>query len=140
MVYYKHELTVVQYFCKQKLKYCDTLVKYMENNELDFVAIGMNMKNIRKQRGITQEQLADMTGLSKVHISNMENAYTKVSLTAIVRIASVLKTSVDQILGRCDAPRDYTVEIGEIMDGCDDSKARVMIETLRTMRSELDKI
>lgn len=112
----------------------------MENKELDFAAIGQNMKNLRKQRGITQEQLADMTGLSKVHISNMENANTKVSLSAIVKIAVALKTSVDQILGMCELPKDYTVEIDEIMDGCDDSHARVMIETLRTMRSELDKI
>lgn len=112
----------------------------MDNNELDFAAIGHNIKSIRKQKGITQEQLADMTGLSKVHISNMENANTKVSLTAIVKIASALKTSVDHILGICDLPRDYTVEIDRIIDGCDDSKARVIIETLRTMRSELDKI
>lgn len=112
----------------------------MEEFDLNYSAIGQNIKRIRKQKGITQEQLADMTGISKVHISNMENANTKVSLASLVKIASALGTSVDWMLGVDGFSGDYTVEINEIMDGCDCKKARFLIETLRTMRDEIEKL
>lgn len=112
----------------------------MDIEELDYVKIGQNIKRIRKQKGYTQEQLADMIGLSKVHVSNMENANTKVSLGALVKIAMVLDSSVDKIVGVFNHSADYQVEINEIMTGCDGDKARVLIETLRTMRREIDKI
>jgi len=112
----------------------------MNNFDIDYAAIGQNIKRARKQKGMTQEQLADITGISKVHISNMENANTNVSLASLVKIARALDASIDRLIGFEQYQNDYTIELGEILNGCEDKKARVMIETMRTMRKEMDNM
>ncbi|MFV0520404.1 MAG: helix-turn-helix domain-containing protein [Lachnospirales bacterium] len=68
------------------------------SKEIDYVQLGLKIKEIRKSKSITQSQLAEMVDVNPSHISNMENAYTKVSLSVLVSVANALETSVDYIL------------------------------------------
>ena len=45
--------------------------------ELDYKAIGKRIKIQRIQREMTQEKLAELTGLSNPHISNVETGSTQ---------------------------------------------------------------
>lgn len=66
--------------------------------ELDFSLIGQRIKEVRTDKHLTQEYLANMTGVNTSHVSNIETGKTKVSLTLLVQICCVLDVTVDFIL------------------------------------------
>lgn len=67
--------------------------------ELDFSRIGQRIKEVRTDKKLTQEYLAEATGVNVSHVSNIENCKVKVSLTLLVGICNALDTTVDYILG-----------------------------------------
>ena len=77
---------------------------------IDYDAIGMRIKIARIKAKVTQEVLGDKTGLSVVHISNVENGNAKISLPSIIAIANALSVSVDELL--CDNVVCSNHEIG----------------------------
>jgi transcriptional regulator with XRE-family HTH domain len=56
-------------------------------------AFGETIREMRKQRGISQESLALMCGLDRTYISGIERGTRNPSLTNILRIAAALDTS-----------------------------------------------
>lgn len=52
--------------------------------------IGKKIAVIRKQQGITQEQLSKMTGLSQANICRIENGKYNFSIDTIKKIANAL--------------------------------------------------
>lgn len=67
-------------------------------SELDYRELGLRIKQIRQESGLTQERLAELVGCNTSHISNIENSHTKVSLNVLLAIANVLDTSIDYLL------------------------------------------
>ena len=65
---------------------------------LDFVTIGKKIKELRLERGLTQEWVSNATDVNTSHISNIENNRVKVSLSTLVQICNALDTTVDYIL------------------------------------------
>lgn len=62
-----------------------------------YIRIGLNIALQRKLKNITQIQLADMIGISRTHMSNIEapNMVTPVSLEVVFSIADVLNIDPD---------------------------------------------
>lgn len=67
--------------------------------ELDFALIGRRIKEVRTDKKLTQEYLANVTNVNVSHISNIETNKVKVSLTLLVNICNALDTTIDSILG-----------------------------------------
>lgn len=63
--------------------------------------LGLRVRTARKHAGLSQTALAEKTGLSVQHISNIENGKTDASISAIVAIANALSVSADHLL--CDS-------------------------------------
>lgn len=66
--------------------------------ELNFAAIGQRIKEIRTDRKLTQEYVAEKTGVNVSHISNIETNKVKVSLTLLVGICNALDVTMDYLL------------------------------------------
>ncbi|MBE5939074.1 MAG: helix-turn-helix transcriptional regulator [Lachnospiraceae bacterium] len=66
--------------------------------ELDYAKLGLKIKEIRTNKGLTQDNLAEMVSCNTSHISNIENNHTKVSLNVLLAIANSLNTSIDYLL------------------------------------------
>ena len=63
--------------------------KYKEN----YVNLGLNINYYRKKNGITQEKLAQLIGVEKNHIGNIERAKIGASLDTIFSICKSLNIS-----------------------------------------------
>ena len=59
--------------------------------------IGENIRALRKARGFTQEQLADMLGISFQAVSKWENNANTPDISLLPVIAKALGTSIDQL-------------------------------------------
>jgi transcriptional regulator with XRE-family HTH domain len=66
--------------------------------------VGDRVREVRQARKLTQDQLAEKTGMSKGFISDLENGNRNVSSENLLRIANTLGASVDYLLkGSVDA-------------------------------------
>ena len=54
--------------------------------------IGYKLKNLRRQKNLTQEELAERTDLSKGYISQIESEYASPSMETFLSILEVLGT------------------------------------------------
>lgn len=57
---------------------------------LHLAALVVELVNRRKELGITQQELASMTGISRASVSNFENLSAMPKLETIIKIATVL--------------------------------------------------
>ena len=62
--------------------------------------IGLNIAYYRKLKGLTQLQLAELAGISRTHMSNIEapNMPTSISLDTLMDLADVLEIPVSTLL------------------------------------------
>ncbi len=66
----------------------------------EFVAIGLKIGYLRRQRALTQEQLADRAGISPGFLSQLEapNMSVGMSLTTLFSIAEALEVPPNELL------------------------------------------
>ena len=65
---------------------------------MDFKQGGQAIQRIRKERGLTQEQLAEMTDVASNSISRIERGLLIPALPTLIDICNALGTSADSIL------------------------------------------
>ena len=59
---------------------------------------GDRVRTLRKAKGLSQEQLAERTGLHRTYIGGIERGERNVSLINIVRLANALEVSPSDLL------------------------------------------
>lgn len=104
----------------------------------DYEKIGKAIKKKREEKGYTQEKLAELTGLSVAHISNVKNAHTKVSLATLILIANELDSSLDELT-------KSSLNVYKLPDDCKYSEIRkaaiiedVILVLEKSLNSNLD--
>ena len=65
---------------------------------IDYVVIGNRIREIRKDKKMTQAYLAELSGVEPSNISHIERAATKLSLPTLVNIANALEVTLDDIV------------------------------------------
>lgn len=68
---------------------------------------------LRMEKGLTQEQLADLIGVGKTTISNYESSYSSPTTKNLRRLAQALQVSTDYLTGTTDLRDRFT----ELVDG-----------------------
>ena len=69
---------------------------YQDTRQLDFHALGREIKRKRKEKGWTQEYLAQLVDLTPRSIMYIENRGQHPSLNIFYRLVTLLEISVDQ--------------------------------------------
>lgn len=59
---------------------------------------GENIASIRKRHGYTQEQLAEVLGISKSHLSHVEQGDVQLSMDTLWKFVNELHVSADEVL------------------------------------------
>lgn len=82
---------------------------------------------------MSQAELASKAQLSTQHISNVENAKSKIGLEKLVDIANILDCSLDELVcGSLNAGRTvYHNEIQEMIEGFTDTELRTLPDLLK---------
>jgi transcriptional regulator with XRE-family HTH domain len=84
------------------------LGKKIEEDEQRFArAVGERAARLRKDRGITQKEMAERLGVSQPHVSFIENGETRLHGEMIAKLARTLGVSADELLG-LKAPRPHS--------------------------------
>ena len=68
--------------------------------------LSKRLQRLRKQAGLTQEEIADRFGISPQAISKWETGASAPDISILVELAEMYRVSVDELLGK---DRDKTV-------------------------------
>ena len=99
------------------------------------------MKQCRKEKNLTQEQLAEIVDISTTHMSHIETGNTKLSLQVFADLAEALQVSVDSLLYDVNSNNKQQAyqEITDILDQCTPAQAQALKEIISSTWSAINK-
>lgn len=62
------------------------------------VRFGQNVQKVRKERGFSQEQLAEKAGLHRTYIGMIERAEKNITLCNIEKVANALEVNIQSLI------------------------------------------
>jgi transcriptional regulator with XRE-family HTH domain len=62
------------------------------------VVVGERIAKLRKERGFTQDQFAERTGLNRVHLYRLETGRQSMTLRTLKLVADSLEVKVSQLV------------------------------------------
>ena len=79
----------------------------MVNGGVTLAIYTANLKAVRKKRGIRQKQMAQELNISQTAYSYYETGFRMMRADMLCKIADILNTSTDYILGRTESDEPY---------------------------------
>lgn len=93
---------------------------------VDYVLIGKNIRTIRKEKKLTQKELASRANITAAHLSHIESGQTKLSVQTLNDIAVALDASIDLILGRIEPIRNYSTGTDGVSEDLDERGKKLL--------------
>lgn len=105
---------------------------------IDYERIGSRIKFRRVKNGVSQEELADQVGVSRVHISCIERGTRIPSLEAIISIANSLNVSTDELLSDSlfIAKHREKQQYDDLLD-CTQEEIEILLQSLSAIKNIL---
>ena len=103
---------------------------------MDQIKIGGFLKDLRKEKGITQEQLAEKLGVSGRTISRWETGYNMPDISLLVEIAEYFDVSIPEIIKGERKSEDMeaeTKEVAETMSDYAKAEKEQLVKSIRNM-------
>ena len=105
------------------------------------VTLGRGLREARKRRGLSQEQLSELTGVSTRHIGGIENAEINPSFEVLATLLDFLGVSYDSILHPVTEQQQQEVqEITDLYVTGSKDEQKVLLAAIRTLARELREI
>ena len=107
---------------------------------IDYLSLGKRIKKLREQKGITQLELADQTGLARSYIGQIESGLKNASLETIVAIANSLGVSIEEFLkDSVDVTKTAAApsEVEYILLDCSPGEEKILTKTIRDLRETI---
>jgi transcriptional regulator with XRE-family HTH domain len=105
---------------------------------MDYRELGRRIKEERLKQNITQEQIAEASNISAIHVSHVENGSTKLSLEALVNICNALKINPDKVLlDSIYTSKEYLKdEIALLLKDCSDKEINIISKLIKLYLQE----
>lgn len=104
-----------------------------------FSKVGDRIKQYREAKGLSQEDLGDMIGISNRHISSVETGAKKPSLSLIIDIANALDVTPDDLLADylTGSTKTLKAEVFDLLTDCNPTEKAILMETLKHLKKLL---
>lgn len=105
------------------------------DNETQMTALQKAIRQARKSKRITYEELAEMLDISPTHIKHIESGHRKPSIEILFEIARVLNLSLDGVV----FPKDITQsdltrgKIDRLLDSLDEDSLQFVLTVLEAL-------
>lgn len=125
------------YFIPEKEERSDILLSQAGVTvAVDYRDLGSRIRSKRERKRMSQAELASKAHLSTQHVSNVENAKSKIGLEKLVDIANILDCSLDELVcGSIKTGRTvYHNEIQEMIEDFTDTEIRMLPDILKNIK------
>lgn len=105
---------------------------------LDFKKLGVRLRAVREKRKLTQEELAEMIGMSNNFISNIERNYSIPSLETLVKICNALEITPDYVLlDSIYTAKEYLKDdIARMLEKCSEKDIKLIAKFINLLIDE----
>ncbi len=103
--------------------------------ELDYGRMGMRIRQVRKTKGWSQEELAQKAGISMSFMGHIERGSRIMSLETFVNICEALHTNADELLWGIAHPSNALEDMWSVSDKKSDEKTDSYSMYVRIMKS-----
>ena len=105
-------------------------------NKYDFKAFGQAIKEARKAKGISRNQLADQMNIAPRYIASIENSGQHPSLQIFYELVTLLDVSVDQFFFPKNEIEKSTKlrQLDRLLDDMSDKGLRIVTATAREIK------
>lgn len=99
---------------------------------LNYMMIGQRLKRARREKGFTQEVIAEKLDCSVPYISRIECGRVKVNLTRLSQICRILEIPEGKILNGADVPEAEmdTNQIQRMLENCSPAKQNLIYQVI----------
>ena len=99
--------------------------------------LGARIREFRKERHLTQEQLAEIIGVEPRHISRIEGGYSYPTIERLERIAVALQVPLKDFFDfmHLDNPDSRTVELEHLVKGMSEEYQRIIYKIVRAFEA-----
>lgn len=106
---------------------------------INYKDIGKRIRQERHRSNITQEKLAEIAGITVQHLSNIEHANTKLSLSVLVDIANALHIDVSVLLAGSLNNNILSADFlfSELLSECTNEERLIIIDTVHSLIKSL---
>ncbi len=106
---------------------------------MNYYEIGQRIRKYRKQKALSQEQLAEAVNISVTHMSHIETGNTKLSLPVLAAIAHVLQVACDDLLSdNDDATTEAVNSIMRVLKECSLSQLKIIAAMARAVKENTE--
>ena len=95
---------------------------------INFAKVGARIQAIRKDKDLSQEQLARKIGVSKGHLGHVETGSKNPSAEMLINTAAALEVPVDKLLSDLALPHQTKDELQGLLNGCTNAEHRIITE------------
>ena len=108
--------------------------------EIDYVALGIRIRESREKSNLTQEKLAEVCALSAAHIGHIERGTRIPSLDTMFKIAITLRVSIDVLLMDSYGEDNMSMcSFSDIVKNRGKLHLKTLVANTRMMIDEIDK-
>lgn len=106
---------------------------------IDIESIGSRVKYHRLRNKISQEELAELAQVSRVHISYLERGERIPSMESFINIANALNVSADELLANnlLVTGSNMNSEEQNILFDCSVNERQILLENMRKLKDIL---
>ncbi len=95
--------------------------------------LGERIRELRKAKGLTQEQLAELVGVEPRHISRVEGGYSSPSIERLARIAEILDVPIKELFDymHLNDSEDRLKDIEDAIGGMSEEYQKILYKIVR---------
>ena len=135
MLYFSQYYDMCTHIIEERWTVKCSMVKNMKQvkAKYDFKAFGQAIKEARKAKGISRNQLADRQNIAPRYIASIENSGQHPSLQIFYELVTFFDISVDQIFFPAKAPDKTTQrrQLDELLNGIDETDLVIVTDTIK---------
>ncbi len=104
----------------------------------EMTALREAIRNERKNKRITQEELAEMLEVSPTHVKHIESGHRKPSIEILFGLTKILNISLDEVVfPKKNTPHDATRgKIERLLDISDEASLQFILSVLEALREK----
>ena len=74
----------------------------------DYLTLGETIRDIRKERGLSQEVLSGLAGIARTHLTMIENGTMKANIDTVCKIAQALDLRPSELFALLEQKQSNT--------------------------------
>lgn len=104
--------------------------------ELEEGILGNTIRTARIKKGLSQEQLAELVGITPTHLKHIESEHRKPSIEVLFRLSKILNLSLDSLIFSDISSHSASLRrLNNLLSECSDNELLILYDITQSLLS-----